>query len=108
MVANPLEANNIDEIQKTGMKISRERGFNGNIVHINIVPDKFYLDIETTGALTPAQVLLNALRVLQNKMKTIQTWVDESRKNVSQDAMAVAGSHHSMQSPEERDTQSFY
>eukprot|EP01138_Halocafeteria_seosinensis_P010258 gb/GECG01010476.1/.p1 GENE.gb/GECG01010476.1/~~gb/GECG01010476.1/.p1 ORF type:complete len:356 (+),score=41.24 gb/GECG01010476.1/:1-1068(+) len=106
VVADALAANNIDEIQKTGMKLSRAKGFSENIVTINIVPDKFYLEIETTGALTPAQVLLSALRILQSKMKNIQTWTEESRKGAGQD-IGLQRSPDSMQSPEERDTQMY-
>lgn len=90
-VANPLIANNLDEIQKTGMRIARARGFAENIVTIDIIPEKFYLDIETTGSLTPAQVFLNSLRILQRKMDLVKNWTQRTKEMVGAAALDEYG-----------------
>lgn len=69
-VRNPMAANNIDEILKVGLLLSKSQP--DNLVQIRIVPERYHFEVETTGALSPMQVLRSALRVLQHKLHAVE------------------------------------
>ena len=62
------KATNIDEIRRLGAKIQKDSDFAENIVSVGFVPDRFVFTVEPSGALSPAQILDSALKVLEDKL----------------------------------------
>ena len=65
--------NNPIEIEKIGSDIAKAKGMSENLISITYKPDTFVFDLETTGCLTPYQVVTSALMVLSKKLKVVST-----------------------------------
>lgn len=69
-VSRPEIANNTDEIERQGMLIARKYEFADNIVRVGVKPQEYIFDLETNGALSPAQVVNSAVDALVNKLSS--------------------------------------
>lgn len=49
-----------------------------DVVSINSKHDRFHFTVETTGALKPEEIVLNALGAIKDKLTNIQTHINES------------------------------
>jgi hypothetical protein len=67
----PRAANNIEEIRKLGLALSKRYGFAESVVAVSFVPDKFLFSVETTGALAPSDILDHALTALLTKLRVV-------------------------------------
>jgi DNA-directed RNA polymerase II subunit RPB3 len=88
VIEDAKKANNIDEIKKIGMIISKKMGFIENIVSCSFVPERFIFTIETSGALAPAQIVDSALSVLVKKLHDFGDVCGEIQKSAT---AAMAG-----------------
>jgi DNA-directed RNA polymerase II subunit RPB3 len=68
VLVSAKKATNVDEIRRLGAKIQKDSDFAENIVSAGFVPDRFIFTVEPSGALSPAQILDSALKVLEDKM----------------------------------------
>jgi len=70
-VANPAACVFCDACVRTG-RAFREKADDDNVVSVEPVPGRFLFSVETTGALRPEEVVLSALRRLQEMVKTLR------------------------------------
>ncbi len=63
--------NNPIEIEKIGSDIAKAKHMPENLISITYKPNSFVFDLETTGCLTPFQVVTSALIVLEKKLNTV-------------------------------------
>jgi len=65
--------NNPIEIEKIGGDIAKAKGLAENLISVTYKPDTFVFDLETTGCLTPYQVVTSALIVLGKKLNVVKS-----------------------------------
>jgi DNA-directed RNA polymerase alpha subunit len=63
--------NNPIEIETIGGEIAKAKGMSENLISITYKPNTFVFDLETSGCLTPFQVVTAALQVMRKKLHVV-------------------------------------
>jgi uncharacterized protein YprB with RNaseH-like and TPR domain len=53
------------------------------------VADRFYFSLETTGTLAPENIILSGIRVLKDKLTTVQTALMDVQNDVQNEALVI-------------------
>lgn len=81
-------ANRID-VEGIGMELARSKKMSENLVTITYKPNTYIFEVESTGALTPAQIVLSALQVLERKLAKVADAASEIDRTTT-----AAGAEH--------------
>jgi DNA-directed RNA polymerase alpha subunit len=90
-IANAKKATNLDEIKKVGQLISKSYSSSENIVSVGFVPEKYTFVVETSGSLSPEQIVSSALSILDTKMGDMIIACNQAQKEAPSLVYSSAG-----------------